>query len=46
MIPVCPSLMCIFNRGDIEGTNSLKVLCYCVCFLLICVMISDFVVLG
>ena len=27
MIPVCPSLMCFFNRGDSEGTNSLKILC-------------------
>ena len=26
-IPVCPSLMCFFNRGDTEGTNSLKILC-------------------
>ena len=23
-IPVCPSLMCFFNRGDTEGTNSSK----------------------
>ena len=27
MIPACPSLMCFFNRGDTEGTNSLKILC-------------------
>ena len=27
MIPVCPSLVCFFNRGNIEGTNSLKILC-------------------
>ena len=26
-IPACPSLMCFFNRGDTEGTNSSKVLC-------------------
>ena len=26
-IPACPSLMCFFNRGDTEGTNSLKILC-------------------
>ena len=26
-IPVCPSLMCFFNRGNAEGTNSLKILC-------------------
>ena len=24
--PACPSLMCFFNRGDTEGTNSLRVL--------------------
>ena len=34
-IPVCPSLMCFFNRDDTEGTNSLKILCdVCVCFVL------------
>ena len=27
MIPVCPSLMCFFNRGSTEGTNSSKILC-------------------
>ena len=27
MIPACPSLMCFFNRGDTERTNSLKILC-------------------
>ena len=27
MIPVCPNLMCFFNRGDTEGTNSSKILC-------------------
>ena len=26
-IPACPSLMYFFNRGDTEGTNSLKILC-------------------
>ena len=25
-IPVCSSLMCFFNRGDTEGTNSSKML--------------------
>ena len=24
-IPACPSLMCSFNRGNIEGTNSSKI---------------------
>ena len=34
-IPACPSLMCFFNRGDTEGTNSSKVLSdVCVCFVL------------
>ena len=27
MLPACPSLMCFFNRGDTEGTNSLKIVC-------------------
>ena len=26
-IPACPSLMCFFNRGDTEGTDSSKILC-------------------
>ena len=26
-IPACPSLMCLFNRGDTDGTNSSKILC-------------------
>ena len=26
-IPACPSLMCFFNRGDTEGTDSLQILC-------------------
>ena len=26
-IPACPSLMCFFNRGGTEGTNSSKILC-------------------
>ena len=26
-IPACPNLMCSFNRGDTEGTNSSKILC-------------------
>ena len=26
-IPACPSLMCFFNRGDAEGTDSSKILC-------------------
>ena len=27
MIPACPSLMCFLNKGDTEGTDSLKILC-------------------
>ena len=48
MIPVCPSLMCFFNRGNTEGTNSLKILCLMFVYVLlhvICVR-TDFVVLG
>ena len=26
-IPECPGLMCFFNRGNTEGTNSLKLFC-------------------
>ena len=26
-IPECPSHMCFFNRGNTEGTNSLKIMC-------------------
>ena len=31
MIPACPSRMCFFNRGNIEGTNSLKICVWCLC---------------
>ena len=27
MLPACPSLVCFFNRCNIEGTNSFKILC-------------------
>ena len=27
MIPACPSLICLFNRGDTEGINSSNILC-------------------
>ena len=35
-IPACPSLMCFFNRGDTEETNSSKnfVLGVSICFVL------------
>ena len=37
MTPVCPSLMCSFNRGNIEGTNSSKICVWClwVCFMFV-----------
>ena len=33
-IPACPSLMCFFNRGDTEGTNSSKILCWMFAYVL------------
>ena len=30
-IPACPSLMCSFNRGNIEVTNSLEICVWCLC---------------
>ena len=36
-IPACPSLMCSFNRGDTEGTNSSKILCPMFVCVLFCV---------
>ena len=33
MIPACPSLMCSFNRGSIEGTNSENL---CLMFVYVC----------
>ena len=37
-IPACPSLMCSFNSGNTEGTDSSKmcVWCLCVFFFLLC----------
>ena len=26
-VPACPGLVCFFDRGDTEGTNSSKILC-------------------
>ena len=34
-ILACPNLMCSFNRGDIEGTNSLKVCVCMICFMFV-----------
>ena len=31
MIPACPSLMCSFNRDNIEGTNFSKICVWCSC---------------
>ena len=36
-IPACPILMCFFNRGDTEGTNSSKILCPMFVYVLFCV---------
>ena len=48
VIPACPSLMCSFNRGIIEGTNSLKICLmfvyvslYALCLLLWLVLQTD-----
>ena len=41
MILVCPSLMCFFNRGNTEGTNSLKILC--LMFVHVCFVLYKFV---
>ena len=47
-IPACPSLMCFFNRGDTEGTNSSKILCSMFVFVLFYVNLcpDNFVVYG
>ena len=37
MIPACPSFMCSFNRGNIEGTNSSKKI---VCMFSVCEVIG------
>ena len=48
-ISACPSLMCFFNWGNTEETNSLKILClmFCVC-LVICKVVLGLIlwVLG
>ena len=31
MIPACPGLMCSFNKGNTEGTNSSKICIWCLC---------------
>ena len=44
MIPMCPSLMCFFNRGDTEGTNSLKILCLMFVYVF-CTFVSGLILL-
>ena len=40
-IPACPSLMCSFNRGNVEGTNSSSFLSdVCVCIFYVCGVIG------
>ena len=34
-IPACPSLMCYVNRGNAEGTNSLKMCVWCLCLMFV-----------
>ena len=43
-IPACPRLMCFFNRGNTERTNSSKILClmFCKCFV-ICKVVSGLI---
>ena len=36
MILTYPSLMCSFNRGNIEGTNSSKICVWCLCVYVLC----------
>ena len=36
-MPACPRLVCSFNRGNIERTNSLKVCVGCLCMICVCV---------
>ena len=35
-MPACPSLMCSFNRGNIEGTNSSKICVWCLYMYVLC----------
>ena len=44
MIPACPSLMCSFNMGNSEGTNSSKR--FVVCVRVFCFMFAWGLVLG
>ena len=42
MIPACPSLMCSFNRVNIEGTNFKNL---CLMFVYVCFMFAKGLVL-
>ena len=47
MIPACPRLMGFFNRGNTEGTNSLKILCLIFVYVLCNFFVrTDFVIFG
>ena len=43
MTRACPSLMCIFNRGNTKGTNSSKILCSMFVYVLCKFVSTDFV---
>ena len=36
MVPACPSLMCSFDRGNVEGTGSLKICVRYLCMYVLC----------
>ena len=40
MIPVCPGLMCSFNKVNSEGTNSSKICVRCLCTCMFCFMFA------
>ena len=40
-IQVCPSLLCLFNRGNTEGTHSLKILCLMFVYVLLYVSLCQ-----
>ena len=42
MIPACPSLLCFFNRGNTEGTNSSKILCLTFMYVLLDVNLCQY----
>ena len=40
IVPGCPSLLCSFNRDNIDGTNSSKMCVLCFCMYSLCVGIG------